>query len=307
MSHPNSHKITIFRTGTFLSRAQNADTASFFAQSKESIGSYYEKKTSSKIGSGMSRDEIELLMPDLVDRLPTDREFNEKVTEYFVNITTYVPYTGGIELEIGLQTANDQPVSKTNMPIDVVDYIRYRHALCHPYVAISKEAATGNQLKRFYVFDKKALDTKSFKNDKIKDAAVTSYLKIKNDDKQVDMMLLLLGLEPRDFNSPDAKKSELRKQAETNSVKFNEIYDEGDLDIRARIRGMVNTKVLKNIGQRYLITESGEEIGASLDEAIYFFKDETNAEKVIPLVALYQEAMTNPVVPQSRKTVVPQK
>jgi hypothetical protein len=195
-------------------------------------------------------------------------------------------------------------VSKENMPINPSDYIRYRHAIKHPFVALSKEAATGNQIKRFYVFDSAANESKKFKNNTNKDAAMSKYLEIRNEAKQVDQMLTLLGVDPRDYASPDARTAKLREFAEGESEKFVKIFDDGDIEFRALIRGMVNTKVLKEIGKRYIAVESGKEIGASLEEAIYFLKDDDNSEEVVVLKALYQEAMTKPVVQQGKKTVV---
>ncbi len=305
--HANSHRITIFRTGNFLTKTQPKEVASFLSQSRESIGSYFEKRTSPKIGSGLSREEAELLMPEFIDRVPGDREFNEKVTEFFRDLLTPVPFNGGIELEIGLTTNNEKPVSKDNMPLNASDYIRYRHALKHPFVAASKEEAAGNPLKKFYIFDPLNVQNKNFKANVAKDAAMTKYLQVKEDQKQVDMMLSLLGIDVREFTGKDAassKLAKLRTLVETESDKFNAVYDEGDLEIRATIANMVRFKVLKQIGKRYVVTESNEEIGATLDEAIYFFKDDTNSDKVIVLKALEQEEMTKPVTPIQKQTQV---
>lgn len=306
--HPNSHKVTIFRIGSFLSKAQNADTASFQSQSKEPIGSYFESRTSTKIGSGLSDEETALLLPRFIDREPNDRDYREKVSEFYRDITTPVPFNGGVELEIGLLEANDKPISKDNMPINVNDYIRYRHAIKHPHVALSKEAATGNLLKRFYVFDKQAIENKKINNNISKDAAIEYYLKVKEDMKQVDTMLILMGIDIREFagvkNANDAKKAKLRELAEAKSDLFTKQYESGDIEIRGLILGMIKTKVLKEVASRILVTSDNEELGLNMEEAIYFFKDEANSERVIALRALYQESLTTPVVPEARKTVV---
>jgi len=296
-TNTNSRTVTIFRAGSFLSRAQGKEIEDFFSTSKRAVGSYWESVSSKRIGSGLSFKEEEILLPLVIDVDKTDREFRKKVTEFYVNLETQVPHGQGKTLEIGLED-NSKPLSEKNLPIDVMDYIRYRHAIKHPYVASSKEQSDGNALMQFYIFDKSEVTKQNTKKQEEKDAAMQLYLEIKMDLEKVDTMLTLLAIDPREFSGPNAdelKIKALREQAETKPKNFIEIYNEGDLKIRYWIKTMINTGVLKNIGTKHLDAETNKLIGNNLEETMYYFKDELNSDMVVALKSKAQEALKRPI------------
>lgn len=306
--HVNSHKITIFRTGSFLSRAQSKETNDYFSQTKESIGSYFESQTSAKVGNGLNFAEEKLLLPEMIDTEATDREFKKKVTDFYADLTTNVPFSTGITLEIGLELSNDKPVSADNMPLELNDYLRYRHAKNHPQVAITKDASAGNSLKRFYIFDPENVQAGNTKKNKEKDAAYAIYLKVKEEPASVDTLLTLLGIDPRNYigkrDAEELKKEKLRELAEGKPAEFVTTHDEGELEIRSWIISMVNTKVLTKIGNKFLDPETQETLANSMEEMIYFFKDEEKSGEITVLKARRQEAMSKPVPKEMKKTQV---
>ena len=299
MSNRNSKQITIFRAGSFLSRAQGKDIEDFFATSKKSVGSYFEGVSSKKIGSGLSFTEEAILLPKLIDVPGEDREFRKKVTQFYVEIDTQIPHNTGRVLEIGLELDNDKPVtedlkdpSKNNLPINIMDYIRYRHAIKHPQVAESKELAEGNGLIEFYVFDKSAVTKKNSKKAEEKDTAFQMFLEIKSNKNKVDMMLTLLGKDPKEFSGNDAdtlKQIALRTEAETNPKTFVDIYQNNDLETHYWIKAMVNDKELKILNGKYFDAETDKLLGNSLEELTALFKDEENSDIVVLLKARLQE------------------
>lgn len=305
MSHRNSKTVTIFRAGSFLSRAQGKEIEDFFSTSKKSIGSYWESTSSKKVGTGLSFAEEAILLPMVLDVPAEDREFRKKVTQFYVDIDTQVPHNTGRTLEIGLELDNDKPISidikdmsKSNMPINIMDYIRYKHAIGHPFVAKSKEEADGNALIEFYIFDKTEVIKKNTKKSDERDASMQIYLTIKPDPTKVGMMLTLLGIDPREFTGPtaeDLKIDALRKQSETNPKGFIETYQNTDLETHYWIRTMVNTGVLKVIGNKYFDAETNKLIGNTLEETTFYFKDEENSDMVVSLKARIQEAIKKPV------------
>lgn len=296
-THKNTKIVTIFRAGSFLSRAQTQGVEDFLSTTKKSIGSYWESGSSKRIGTGLTFPEEELLLPYLLDVPAEDREFRKKVSTFFVDIDTHVPHKLGRQLEIGLLEDNDKPLTKKNFPINVMDYIRYRHAMSHPFVAANKELADGNARIEFYIFDSSDVIKKNTKKTTEKDAAIQIYLQIKADETKVNSMLTVLGVDPREFVGPDAvslKQEELRSLAEADAEKFTTAYNEADLDIRYWIKTMANTGVLKKIGVKYLDGETSKLIGNNEEETIFFFKDEENSETVALLKARMQEAIKKP-------------
>ena len=308
IGHPNSRKITIYRTGSFLSRSQGAGVDDFFSASKQSIGSYFESGNSQRVGSGMTPEEEALIMPDILHIDTADREFRKKVGEFFTDLTTSVPHGTGVTLEVGLKKNNDSSVAKDNMPINLMDYVRYKHAVGHPWVGSSKEEASGDQTITFYIFDKSALQGKATNKRKDVDAAMQIYLKVKEDIRIVDQLLTLLGIDPRVFLGPNAgelKVEALRDKVEADPKKFAEVYGEGELEVRYDITSMINTGVLKQLGTRIIDVETDKLIGNSIEEVVYWYKDEDNSQQVIVLKARLQEALLKePAKPTVRKTVL---
>lgn len=307
MLHRNSKQITIFRSGSFLSRAQGADTLDFFSSSKRSIGSYWESPHSKKIGSGLTFAEEEILLPNIIDVPAEDREFRKKVTQFYMEIDTNVPYEVGRVLEIGLELDNNAPLkrdpkdpSKSNMPLNIMDYIRYRHALKHPQVSTNKELADGNVMIEFYIFDKTESLRKNSKKSDEKDAAYQIFLSIKPDIEKVKMMLTLLGKDPREFNTDSDAVTALRGIAENTPTVFTEMYATNNLEITYWIRTMVNTGILKIIGNKYFDAETDKLQANSLEELVHFFLDEDNSDVVRLLKARMQESLKKPLPKKGR-------
>lgn len=299
MNHKNSKTVVIFRAGSFLSRAQNSEVDDFLSTTKKSIGSYWENASSRRIGSGLSYPEESILLPPLVDATAEDREFRKKVSSFYLEIDTQIPHQTGKTLEIGLEVSNTSPISDKNFPINLMDFLRYRHILNHPMVAKTKEEADSNSSKEYYIFDKSDVIKKNTLKTTEKDAAMQIYLEIKNEEKKVDDMLIVLGTDPREFTGNDAstlKLEELRKKAEEEPGTFVALYQESDLDVRAWIKAMTNTGVFTMIGPKYLDGETKKLIGNTTEEVIYFFKDEENSEVVSMLKARLQEASKKPVI-----------
>lgn len=305
--HPNSKTITIFRAGSTLSRAQGTEVDDFFSENKISVGSYFDSVNSQKVGTGLSFEEEKLLLPHILNVEPSDKDFRMLVANFYSEILTPIPHGRGQELEVGLESNNDKPVGKDNMPIKIMDYIRYRHALGHPWMAPTKEVADGDQTKQYYIFDKARLQKKAREKGISFDAAMEIYLQVKKEPEVIDQMLVLLGTDPRTFtgtNAGELKAESLRDKISEHPERFIEVYKKGDLDIRAWLAGMINTKVLKEVGARIIDAETDKLIGNNLEEAIYYFKDEENEQTVSALKARYQEAMAATVVPNKKKTVI---
>lgn len=298
----NSKKVRIQRAGSFLSRSQGREIDEYFQDAIQEVGSYFEGRGSKRIASGLTIQEEQILLPAVVGLAADDRDFYKKRDDYYRNMFTKVPHKGGIELEIGL-TDPTKPLSKDNLPINLSDYIRYRHAIKHPWVARSAEAAKGNQLVRFYVFDEvsETANTETFNEDK--DMAVAHYLSIKEDAKKVDMMLTLLGVDPRtitgqtEIHTKQARKQRLRTLVDAKPAEIVKLASDKNFDIKFKIAQMINVGVLKVVGTRHLIVETGDAIGNNYEEAVEFFKDEKNNETIQLLSAKAQEG-----VKKDRKT-----
>jgi hypothetical protein len=305
-NHANSKKITIFRTDSLLSKAQTADTKDFLATTKVSVGSYYENRDSRKIASGLTSKEERLLMPEFIDADPEEREYRTKLADFFTEIDTEIPYEKGKILEIGLEESNDREVSKDNLPLNKMDFIRWRHAQGHPFMATSKEEGSSNPTKQYYIFDPSSVQDKKKKKSAAQNDALKTFLSIKDTPEKVDMMLTLLGVDPREFFGADIEeqKSDALKELATKKYdEFNKITIAGDLDKRYWIQTMVKLGIIKQLGTKYSDSETKKLIGNSLEETIAYFSDEdNNSDHIAMYKARMQEALKKPFKPGSKKT-----
>jgi hypothetical protein len=305
--NPNSKVITIRRAGSFLERAQGPEISEYYAMSSQSIGSQFEGKTSTRIWSGLSYEEEAILMPLLVDSPPGDNNFRNKVRIFFEEIDTKVPSPAGITLEIGLTNDNNQPLSLKNMPINPSDFVRWRHARGHKWVAKDKSEADGNPNKIFYIFDPANIASEKNQRRIDQDASITLYLQISKDPKQVDMVLSMLGVDIRSFSGKDVldqKLDVLKKLAEDKPEKFIATGTHQDLEVRAWLENMVRCGILKRVGERFVDTETNKVLGNSLEETIFFINDDVNVDQMVALKARTQEAMRVPAedVGKTRQT-----
>jgi hypothetical protein len=306
-NHPNSKKVTIFRAGSFANDVQ-VNAQEFLSMSKKSIGSFWIGGGGKGVGSGLTFEEMDLLMPYMLNIPTTDNFFRQRCSEFFKTIVTRIPHGSGKELEIGLMFDNSKPITwknedgKYNLPINIDEFIRFRHASEHPKVAGSQGAAKGDVTKEYYIFDKEEAITANSNTAKVKDQAITAYLNVKENPDKVNMMLTLLNVDPRKFTGRGAKmvrEQELRKLADTKPEKFMEIYESDNFEIRFHIQAMVNTGIFKKVGNQFVDAETSTIFAHTIEEAVYNFQDPLNSQTVGMLKARLQEALKElmPVIP----------
>jgi hypothetical protein len=269
--------------------AQGKDIKDFFSDSNRSIGAYFESSSSKRIGTGLSFEEEKLLLPELLEVPAEHVEFRKKLSEFYCDIDTKVPYDTGRTLEIGLEKSNTDDVSKGNMPINIMDYLRYRHAIKHPAVAPNKEESTGNGLKDFYVFDKAEVGKKSSKLLEDKDKAMIIYQETKEDVKKVRQALSMLGINPDKLDTDGDRKEALRAASEKEPVKFIKLMGDKDFEVVYYLKSMVDAGVLKVMHNKYFDAETDKMIGNTEEEAIYYFKDDVYSDHVGTLKARLQD------------------
>ena len=291
--HPNSRIVKLYRKPSFIGNAQQG-APEFMAMSKRSIGSFWENSYSSTVGSGLNFSEQKLLLPTIIDCEPDDRSFRAKVAEYYNTVKTSVPFDKGREMEIGLEYSNSEPLSADNLPLNLADYITYRHAKAHPEVAGSKQDGENSMLKFYYIFDAQEQEDFEVLSNKDKDEALILYLRIKKTPEKADMVLTLMGTDPRTFKGKNAQALKLDKikvLAETSSSKLVSTFNDKSFDEMYTIQTMLNTSVLQKVGERIINPETGTVLGNDMEEAVYWIKDKVNSESLVMLKARMQEGL----------------
>lgn len=312
LGHPNSRPVTVHRSGSFLSRAHEKEETvqEYFSMANQSIGSYWESAGSKKVGSGLTYGELEILMPHLINCESNDRDFRQKVDDFFHEIDTKVPSNTGLTLETGMEDSNTGKISKSNLPLDIMDYVRWRQVQGHPEVGRSKKESDSSPLKKYYIFDPAAIQSSNKKLIEDKDTALQLYLQLKKEPEKIDMVITLLGTDPRSFtgvNKDDLKLEFLRKKSEENPKVFSETYKFEDLNTRYWLDKMVMLQVLNKFGTlpaKYIDAEKKVILGNTIEEAISWFSDPINSNEVLMLKARTQEAEKKPVNADAKRTVL---
>lgn len=295
----NSRKITIFRAPTFLSAVQ-VGLDDYYATSNKDIGGYWSGKGTKGQGTGLDFEEVDLLLPLVIDYQPGEREFKKQVNEFYTDITTKVPHKDGVTLEIGLRKSNLEPLSKENLPIVPMEYIRYRHAIGHPWVAGSRDDAEGNQLKQFYVSDPEALRISGTSLRERKEKAMEAYLILTKEAKdkpaKIDDIIAVLGTDPRKYKGMDEKLDFLESLVNsTDSVKVNQFHSvatDKKVELKGFTEKLVLTGILRKVGSRYLVAETDKILGDSLEEVLLELEDTAkNGQLVTVFKAQLQEKM----------------
>lgn len=287
----NKQIITIYRTKGFFNESQDG-LDEYLSQSKQSIGSNWASSQNKQIGTGLTPTEIQILLPHLIDLDASDRDFKKAVKEFYESIHTPVDYRTGVELNIALADM-DAPLSEKNLPENIMDYVKYKHALQHPEVAHTADDATGNQLYKFYIHNPVDVKKKTSDLREKRDEALAEYLKLtkeKSEDK-IDNVLLLFGEDVRLYGDRDSKLEFLSERAKSDKLEtliaFIEKSTDKDIEFKALLAKAVKVSVLKTVGTRYVYVENGQVLAHSQDEAVLNLKDD--ADLLTSIKALVQD------------------
>jgi len=235
-------------------------------------------RESPKLAVDLSYEEEDLLLPYIIDCDANDRDFRKKVTAYYHDISITVPKEGA-NLEIGLKSSNLEPVSKQNLPINIVDYVNFKAVYKNPRLAKSKALSIGNPHVRYYIEDSESSLAQEKEIAESKDQALQIYFANKSNQKFIAMALDLMVVNHKDKN-PIERELLFRKLAETKPVEFVRITTDKDAQLKHLISLAISANILKRVGQAVVWVESGETLGHTIDEAVQYMKDKANAPKV---------------------------
>jgi hypothetical protein len=291
--HPNNHVIVIKAKYTIAHEAQK-ELEDWFAQTRKSIGGYFKGGSSRQSGSGLEDWEIDILMPIQLGMTKTDKDFRKEVDLFYTNINTRVPIPGGVNLQIGLTEDNSKPIKfkneegdmVENLPINVEDYIRYRHAIGAPDVAPT-EAEAGAVTYNYYVVDSNARKAEARAKESVVDTALEYFLEVRQTPKEVAMHLTLLGEDYRKLDKEDRPSTLKRLILQGRAEDFTRNYKDGDNLIKFDIAQYVKTGIVLKEGNRYIF--DAVQVGVTEKDFIEYLKDDNNNETIAIIKARYAE------------------
>lgn len=319
MDHPNSKIVYLKRTKPFVHESMHSEIMQEqLSYTKRSIGDYYASGSSDRPGTGLTVNEEKILLPALLG-IEVNGEFYEKLKKYYTEINTQVPHGQvGLELEIGLELDNSKPITfsqKTsqgvdifNMPLNLKQYLIYRHALGCSLTAPSPEAAEGAPADYywFYVEDPKLVLQSKMGDVEIRDKAMTDYAQMKSDPKKVKMLVSVMrsyikkrpGRPPVNVNNlgQDELVLTLRELATDRPEKFHELANDQDLKKRYFVDELLSVGLVQRVGNSIIDKETNQNMGDTVKEVVMFLWNPKEATRLNRFKLEYDQKTSNKVL-----------
>jgi len=292
-THFNSKIVTI-KSKLPIAHESQKNLEEWFSEARVSIGGYFKHSSSTKSGTGLETWEEDALLPAFLGISSEDRDYRKEIEKFYTDINTRVPFPNGIDLEVGLKKDNNKPIIYKdendkiveNFPIEIEDYLRYRHALGHPQVATTEEEK-GAKTYSFYVVDTVSRKEKERKAENIVDTALEYFLDVKRTPKDIAMHLALLGEDYRKIDKEDRPVILKNLILKGRATDFIANYKDTDNVIKFDIFSYVKEGIVTKEGNRYIF--EGEQLGATEKDFIEYLKDGNNNQTIAIIKARYHE------------------
>lgn len=176
---------------------------------------------------------------------------------------------------------------KMGYPINLEDYLMYRHCLLYKDVAKDMALINSDPTIRFYFKDdqKEVEKLKKFRLEVNK--AKTNYVSCLADDDLFDAIYIqycnLNGLPILSSLAEDKLNREIKldKFSSEEPVKFNKFFNNKDVRLMATIERLIaHGELVRSDYNQNISTNEGMLIGANMNEAVIWFKNPENASVV---------------------------
>ncbi len=235
-------------------------------------------------------------LPSLINVTPDSNDWYNKTAEYFKSIAVPIHYNQGKELEIGLTytSKEDYDNEENGYPIDVEDYVLYRHCLVLGSVANTKADSDKSQKILFYIEDPELIERNQAKEADEIVKAMTSAGEIMGSETRMRYVLSIALKELEDvwITNPvkpisEFKEPQLRiniadlaqKQAST----LNKLVKDPNLEVKAFLVAALNntdTGVIQYPNSDIIVFRDGSEdiqLGKNINEAVNYLKNSNNS------------------------------
>jgi len=248
---------------------------------KVKIGSIYKHRA--PLSAFESREEEDKYLSEILSMQPTDQGYREKVKQFWAEMTIEVPF-GGIELDISMK----KDANGNDVPVHINDYLAWRWALRHRYVA-NTPAERGDAICKYYIEDPVLLKQQAKQKRRISMMADELYSKVLRDPNQVRMVLTMMSPETAINNMGVDDAEELLYELKNTKPKLFVGYaSDKNLREKAEIQRFIKNSVVKKTGTLYSYMD--QPMGTSMEEAIAWMTEPTNSEHVLAMRATLEEA-----------------
>jgi|TARA_R100000084_G_C4651843_1_gene150223 hypothetical protein len=227
---------------------------------------------------GFNPEEEKKFMQGILDVSPEHVEWPKHSKRFWAELSIPVGFTG-VQLEIG--------VNEDGTPISIMDYIKYRFALAHPYVALTKAEMEKDATKRFYIQDLTREDKDKNNEIQFRKDADKEFIKLSSSPKNMARVLRLLTSSNPERMTSDQVENALYEFKSKNPKKFLRVATDKNLEMKAEIDEMISAGVLRKIGNQVIFID--EVLGDTMDDTVVHLKDKKNSGKLTILRSKLKE------------------
>ena len=192
-----------------------------------------------------------------------------------------------LQLKINRLNTLESEKHKYGIPIDVEDYLMYRHCLLYNDVAKDPAFVNIDSNVRFYFRD----DAKEAANAERKRNAINkakaNYVTCIGDNAVFEAVYIQYALAKNLPVMPSLAENKLIKESNLDKFSteepelFNRIFNDGDKLIKATIEKLIaRGELIRLQHNQNITTATGEFIGANISEAVVWFKNPDNTSAV---------------------------
>jgi len=227
---------------------------------------------------GFSLEEEKKFMREILDVTPDHVDWPKHSKHFWAELTIPVGFTG-----VALDVSTDD---KGN-PNSIMDYIKYRFALNHPHVALTKEEMNSDNRKRFYIQDLSREDKVRNNSIQLRKDADREFIKISSNVNNMKRVLRLLANANPDRLTSEQVENALYEIKNSKPAQFIRIATDKNLELKAEIEEMVTAGVLRKIGNQLIFID--EVLGDTMEDTVVQLKDKKNSGKLTILRAKLKE------------------
>ena len=222
---------------------------------------------------------------DYYDILKREEEIERKYN--LVSRNNLSELRKALQIKINELDALERSKVEKGYPLNVEDYLMYRHCLFYNDVAKDMAFINADQNVRFYIKDNKKEEERKRKQHELSKKAMSNYVVLLSDETLFDAVYvqycatsakpILQSL----LKDRMDREIELRQFATEQPDKFNKIYGNKDIRTIANIELLIaKGELIKSEYNQNITTTDGTLIGANMTEALNWFKNSENISMV---------------------------
>ena len=163
-----------------------------------------------------------------------------------------------------------------------MDYIRWKFACAHPYVAQDEKEMKSNRGYKYFIYDTKIEKVKQLSGVRKRKEAYKEFIKVTSNVSKMDQLLQVYGYEPKTMDEAQ-KEITLEGEVEADPTQFLGYATDKNLEHQAFVNDCLTREVLRKVGNTIL--NGDVSLGDSMEEAILFIKDKKNSDVLTTLKA----------------------